>query len=102
MTAPTPEEIEAVGDALITLTHTEYSEEQLDEMNHFLKSYTEDYAKESITTLFEKEDKCLEALETLHIFVEKYHSHGEIYHELKMEMDEVAFYINEEPGSIFL
>ena len=102
MTDPAPEEIEAVGDGLVTLTHTEYSEEQLDEMNLFLKSYTEGYTKENMVTLFEKEDKCLEALETLHTFVEKYHTHGEIYHELKMEMDEVAFYINEEPGSIFL
>lgn len=102
MTEPAPEEIDAVGKALVTLSHTEYSEEQLDEINLFLKSYTEDYTKESMATLFEKESDFLDALDTLHSFAEKYHNHGDIYRELKTEMDEIVFYINEEPGSVFL
>lgn len=102
MTEPAQEEIEAVGSALVVLSHTEYSEEQLDEINLFLKSYTEDYTKESMATLFEKENAFLEALDTLHDFVAKYHSNGEIYRELKTEMDEIGFYINEEPGTVFL
>lgn len=99
---PSPEEIEAVGHALLAINEGEYDETQLDEINNFLKSYTADYAQNTMAKLFDEEYEVLEAVEKLYQFVENYQSNQEIMSELKMEMDEIFYNLNESSGSIYI
>lgn len=98
---PDVEEIEAVGNALITLNHSDYDEAQISKINEFLKSYTENYTKETLESVFEEDYELLEALKVLKNFVAKYKSNSELMDELKIEMDEILYNINDDDTSSF-
>ena len=99
---PKDEEIEAVGEALIVLNQGIYTDEQLEEMSRFLRSYLKIYNKSAFNTLFQTSPEILQAVEVLYQFSKKYHANTEIMSDLCLEVDDLLINLNEPPGSISL
>lgn len=97
---PTAEEIESISNALIVINDSDYNEDQIYQINAFLKSYATDYPKGPLERLFADNPDLLDAINNIYKFVGKYQSDTELIDELKIEMDEVFYNINESPGSI--
>jgi len=99
---PNPEEIEKVGQALIILNQSNYTNKQLEVLNSFLQSYGIEYSKQSFQQVYSNPESqdILNSVQALYEFAQKYRDNKTIAEEIKMEFDDTLFNLNDSSSSI--
>lgn len=93
---PNAYQIEEVGNALITIGHTDYSKEQQDYLNVFLKDYGQDLNETEMKKMFNNKIEIHDAIKTLYEFASHFQDEKDIYAEFRQEIDELVIMINEQ------
>jgi len=99
---PNSEEIEKVGQALIILNQSSYTNKQLEILNSFLQSYGAEYSKSLFEQAYSETESqnILNAVQDLYEFTQKYRENKTIADEVKMEFDDTLFNLNDSSNSI--
>ncbi|MFI4938640.1 MAG: hypothetical protein ACHQJ6_09085 [Candidatus Berkiellales bacterium] len=93
---PNAYEIEEVGNALIVIGHSDYSKEQQESINTFLRSYGQELNEPEMKKIFNNNIEILDAIKTLNEFANHFQDEKDIYAEFKQEIDELIIMINDQ------
>lgn len=99
--APSQAEIDAVGDAFISLSFQSYTKEQQECLNRFLNQYAASMDSTEIDSLFKELPETIEAIKELNKFANEFHE-KEIYQEFKEEVDDLLINLNGQNGGFLI
>lgn len=99
---PNDFEMERVGNAIVTLLELDYTPEQLDCLNPFLKGHGLDLNDMKMNEIFKNELRAMDAIRILHDFAFQFQNEEDFFEEFSTELDNVFISINfrDKQGSI--
>lgn len=92
---PNPYEIEAVGNAFISIGHLDYNSEQFAYLQQYLRNYAQEFDESEVKMLFSDKSEIIDAIKTLHHFALQYQSEQAIYNEFREEVEELIITLND-------
>ena len=97
-----PYEIEQAGNAIMVLMELNYSPQQMDTLNQFLKSHALDLDDMAISEIFGNELKAIDALRALHDFAFQFQNEEDLFEAFESELENLYIAINfrDKQGSV--
>jgi hypothetical protein len=92
---PQAKEIEEVGNAFISLGYPEYTPQQQEFLNEFLKQAAQNLNETDLGKIFGENVEVKSAIKSLHQFAKSYQNEEEIFAEFKEEIDDLLITLND-------
>jgi len=99
---PSAYEIDEVGNAFISISYLDYTNEERNQLNRFLHQHGKAFDEDGIKTAFKTKPEIIQAIRTLHQFATQYENEKEIFSEFKEEIDHLLITINQAEGGLIL